>query len=116
MTLKQQILADATTVFLNTTEFAESVAYRSLGAGVPRTISAVVFREALSGSEESGGAVTPLFEVHVANSATTGISSTEIDLGGDTLTFAVRDGLAVSQRRIVAIVTQDEAMLVLQCL
>lgn len=116
MTLKQQMQADATSVFLNTDEFAESVAYRSLGAGVPRVIAAVVFREALSGSEESGGAVTPVFEVHVANNATTGIASTEIDLGGDTLTFAVRDGLAASPRRIVAIVTQDEAMLVLQCL
>ena len=53
MTLKQQMQADATLVFLNTNEFAESVAYRSLGIGATRTISAVVFREALSGSEES---------------------------------------------------------------
>lgn len=116
MTLKQQIQADSTTVFLNTNDFAESVAYLGYNAVTKRTINAVVFREALSGNEESGGTVTPIFEVHVANNATTGISSTEINLGGDTIDIAARDGMTPQSRRIVAIVTQDEAMLVLQCL
>lgn len=116
MTLKQRMQEDATKVFLNTDEFAESVAYLGYLAVTKRTITAAVFREALAGNEESGGTVTPVFEVHVANSATTGISSTELNLGGDTIDIAARDGMTPQPRRIVAIITQDEAMLVLQCL
>lgn len=116
MTLKQMMQDDAGSVFLNTDEFAETVAYGAVGAISRRSIKAVVFREAIAGTEESGGVVTPVFEVHVANNSTTGISSTEINLGGDVIDFPVRDGLASSTRRIVAITTQDEAMLVLQCL
>lgn len=116
MTLKQTISDDATSVFLNTDEFAEVVAYGASGAVSRRSIKAVIFREALGGSEESGGVVTPTFQVHVANSATTGISSAEINLGGDVIDIPVRDGVAASSRRIVAIIDQDEGILVLQCL
>lgn len=115
MTLKAAISADANTVFLNTDEFAEVVLYRPV-LGATRSIKAVIIREELASSEESGGAVTPVFEVHVANSSATGISSTEINLGGDAFDFPVRDGLSVSTRRINAILFQDTGMLVLQCL
>jgi hypothetical protein len=115
VTLKQTISTDANTVFLNTDEFAEVVLYRPV-LGASRSIKAVVIREELASSEESGGAVTPVFEVHVANDSTTGISSSDINLGGDSLEFPVRDGLANSTRRIVSILFQDTGMLVLQCL
>jgi hypothetical protein len=115
MTLKQAISTDANTVFLNTDEFAEVVLYRPV-LGASRSIKAVVIREELASSEESGGAVTPVFEVHVANNSTTGIASTEINLGGDAIDFPVRDGLPSVTRRINAMLFQDTGMLVLQCL
>jgi hypothetical protein len=37
-------------------------------------------------------------------------------LGGDMICFPVRDGMAASDRAIVSVIFQDEAMLVLQCL
>ena len=116
MTLKQTISDDAGRVFLNTDDFAEVVAYGAVGALARRSIKAVVIREEIASSEESGGAVTPVFEVHVANNSTTGIASTEINLGGDVIDIPVRDGLVASSRHINAILFQDEGMLVLQCL
>lgn len=118
MTLKQQILADAVSVFTNLDEFAESVVYRNRQSKVipvTRTIKAVVIRLGTIESAESGGASTPAFEVHVANSATTGISSTELDLGGDTIELSVRPGMAASRRAIIDITDLDEGMMVLQC-
>lgn len=114
MTLKDMIQADSLNVFINDDEFAESVIYRTR-AGGSRTINAVVMRQAVGDSEESGGASIPFFEVHVANNVTYGITSTEINLGGDTIDIAVRPGLTASARAIIAIVEQDEGMLVLQC-
>lgn len=109
------ITADASLVFTSTDDFAEVVTYKRLNNPSWRTINAVVFRESYASSEESGGVTTPLFEVHVANSETLGISSDEINLGGDVLTFSVRDGLPACDRTITAIITQDHGMLVLQC-
>ena len=117
MTLKDMILADSVNVFINSSEFAESVIYKtSPGKPTPvtRTINAVVIRQAVGESEETGTSV-PFFEVHVANNLTVGISSTEIDLGGDTIDIPVRPGMTASARAIVSIIDQDEGMLVLQC-
>lgn len=121
MTLRTLITDDATSVFLNTDEFAESVTYkpRLFAAGdarANRTIDAVVIRELIQVVSEDGGeTVLPSFEVHVANDSATGISSDELDLGGDKLSFPVRDGLDASDRAIVRLVTQDHGMLVLEC-
>lgn len=122
MTLRTLITDDATSVFLNTDEFAESVTYKprlfSVGdtRATSRTISAVVIRELIQVVSEDGGeTVLPSFEVHVANDSATGISSDELDLGGDKLSFPVRDSLAASDRAIVRLVTQDHGMLVLEC-
>ena len=114
MTLKDTIQADALSVFTNVDEFAESVVYVKR-SGAMRTINAVVFREATASSDQSGGVSVPFFEVHVANNAASGISSTEIDLGGDKICMDVRNGKCESNRAITAIMMQDEGMLVLQC-
>jgi hypothetical protein len=117
MTLKDMILADSVNVFINSSEFAESVVYKNRQSKlvpITRTINAVVIRQVVGESEESGTSV-PFFEVHVANNSTVGISSTEIDLGGDTIDIPVRPGMTASTRAIVAIIDQDEGMMVLQC-
>ncbi len=120
MTLKAMIASDASTVFLNTSDFAETVTYYPhtyFGATArdARTISAVVFREQLEVFSEDGDTITPVFEVHVANSTTVGINSDEIDLGGDQIEFPPRDGKAAEKRTITELLTQDNGMLVLRC-
>lgn len=120
MTLRESIAADVSTVFLQTGEFAESVTYyphRYFGevARDPRVISAIVFREPIQSLDAAGNVHTPVFYVHVANDVTTGITSEEIDLGGDQLLMPVRDGETPELRSVLQIVTQDHAMLVLEC-
>ena len=109
MTLRDMMQDDADSVFLNTDEFAESVTYNGT-----RTINAVVQREQLQTVSQDTDTVAPVFYVHVANSASTGISSQELDLGGDTLSFPPRDGKAAETKYIQQLITQDEAMLVLE--
>ena len=114
MTLKDMIQADSLNVFINADEFAESVVYIKR-PGITRTINAVVFRQSVGSSDEAGGISVPFFEVHVANSDTLGIASTEINLGGDLIRLSVRPGMDTSDRAIMSIIEQDEGMLVLQC-
>jgi len=121
MTLRAAIAADAAKVFLDTAAFAESVTYhpklfKSGDARTARIIKAVVIRESLQAvTEDSGETILPAFEVHVANDATIGISSTELDTGGDKIELPPRDGMPASKRAIVRVVTQDHGMLVLEC-
>lgn len=121
MALSDAIESDASLVFTSTSDFAEAVTYKPrLQNGdtraATRSINAVVFRESLLGVTEDGGeTVSPMFEVHVCNSSTLGISSTELDCGGDKISFPVRDGMTASDRAIVRLITIDEGMLVLEC-
>jgi hypothetical protein len=119
MSLRDEIEADAVRVFLNADDFAESVTYHPHRFGAdayrePRAIVAVVFRESFQtlGEDET---VVPMFMVHVANNATTGISSDEIDLGGDRIEFPPRDGQPAQRRTITRILTQDHGMMELEC-
>jgi hypothetical protein len=114
MSLHDTIQADAETVFCNVNDFAEAVTYYKRN-GLARSINAVVVREALEILPEDGDSVTPLFEVHVANDAATGIASNEINLGGDSIEFAVRVGQPLSRRTITKLISHDEGMLVLEC-
>lgn len=116
MTLRDSIESDALTVFLQTDDFAETVQYWPRGALTARTIKAVVIRESIQTlSENNSETVLPMFEVHVANDATNGISSTELDCGGDQIAIPPRDGYAASRRAVYRLVTQDHGMLVLEC-
>jgi len=114
MSLHDTIQADAATVFCNVNDFAEAVTYHKRN-GLARSINAVVQREAFAINPEDGDTITPVFEVHVANDSTDGISSDELNIGGDMLAFAVRVGKAVERRSIVRLMSHDEGMLVLEC-
>ena len=120
MTLRSQIADDASLVFLSTNDFAETVTYYPHvyfgGSATSRSVSAVVFRQQVAVLAEDGGeTVVPMYEVHVANDATVGISSEELDTGGDQIEFPPRDGKDAEKRSILHLVTQDHGMLVLQC-
>jgi hypothetical protein len=120
MTLRDMIADDAAAVFLADGDFAETVTYyphRFYGAAErsPRTIKAVVIREQIANFAEDVVTVLPSFEVHVANDSTLGISSDEIDTGGDQIAFPPRDGKQAERRSILRITTQDHGMMVLEC-
>jgi hypothetical protein len=121
MTLRNAITADAEKVFLDTSAFAETVVYhpRQFRFGdnrQPRTITAVVIRETMQTLSEDGSeTILPVFEVHVANNATTGISSEELDTGGDQIELPTRDGKPPTRRAVMKLTTQDHAMLVIEC-
>lgn len=119
MSLRDEIAADAVRVFCNTDDFAETVTYypHRFGADTyrePRAIVAVVFRESFQSLPEDE-TVAPMFMVHVANSAATGISSDEIDIGGDQIEFPPRDGQSAQRRTVTRILTQDHGMMELEC-
>lgn len=114
MSLHDVIIADGLSVFANPDDFAESVIYYNR-SGVARCIDAVVIREALAILPEDGDAVTPVFEIHVHNDEDTGISSEELNLGGDSIAFAIRVGQERSKRSITKLLGHDEGMLMLEC-
>lgn len=113
MTLASTIVTDATTVFTSTDDFAEPVTYYPVGGG-SRSINAVVIREPYETVSEVSDISTPAWQVHVANSASAGIASTEIDTGGDEIGLPFHEGQAATRRPIVSIVHQDAGMLVLE--
>ena len=118
MTLRDMISTDATRVFLNASEFAESVTYlpyRYAGEALreSRTILAVVERE--DNEADEAGAPVAAFFVRVHNDATTGISSDELDLGGDRIALPPRDGKSPETKVIVRVTEQDNGMMVLRC-
>lgn len=116
MTLAAAIVSDIATVFCNTSDFAEAVVYWARGAVAGRNISAVVIRQQLQTVGEDGGeTLLPVWEIHVANDDTLGISSTELNLGGDQIAIPPRDGQSAVRKTILQLVTQDPGMLVFEC-
>lgn len=117
MSLAERIVTDAASVFLNSNHFAESVTYYPHRFGTPatpRTIWAVVIRNQVS-TFNPDEQIIPEFEVRVANSATTGISSEELNVGGDQIKFPVRIGETATKRSVQLLSEHDEGMLVLIC-
>lgn len=114
MTLHDIIKADAVNVFANPNDFAESVVYYPY-SGEPRTIDVVIERQQVQLNPEDGDTLTPVFLVHVANNATEGISSDELNVGGDTMEIAVRVGETPTMRRVIRLLGHDEGMIDLEC-
>lgn len=118
MTLADRIVSDAGNVFLNSDHFAESVTYYPFrmqpGARTARTIKAVVTRNQVS-TFNPDEQIVPEFEVRVANDSTTGISSAELNTGGDQIAMAVRVGETPTRRSVQTLIEHDEGMLVLLC-
>jgi hypothetical protein len=115
MSLHDLIESDAVTVFCNTDDFAESVTYYPR-SGSSRSINAIVSREQIATFSEDGGQLNlPSFQVHVANDSTNGISSSELDLGGDEIAIPPRDGKSAARKAIMQLLIQDHGMMVLEC-
>ena len=114
MSLHDTIQADAINVFANPNDFAEPVVYYKK-TGKARAIFMVVVRDALAILPEDGDTVTPVFELHGANDIVKGISSEELNLGGDMIAFAVRVGQPVQRRTITKLLDHDEGGITLEC-
>lgn len=114
MTLHDMIQADAVNVFANPNDFAESVVYYPF-SGEPRSIDVVVERQQVQLNPEDGDTLTPVFIVHVANDATEGISSDELNVGGDRIELAVRVGETPTLRTVMRLLGHDEGMIDLEC-
>lgn len=119
MTLAARIVTDAGNVFLNSDHFAETVTYyphrfHTDAVRQPREIKAVVVRNQVSVFNPDEQIMTE-FEVRVANSSTTGISSSELDTGGDKISLPSRVGDTAEKRSIQYVTEHDDGMLVLIC-
>ena len=115
MTLRDLITTDAATVFCNVSDFAEAIVYQPR-VGSQRSINAVVAREQITALTEDGGQVVlPVWQIHVANDVLLGVSSTELNLGGDKFSFPPRDGQTAVSKTITQLLIQDHGMLVLEC-
>jgi len=120
MTVRAQIATDASTVFLSTDEFAESITYHPYKfqgdtLRADRTIKAVVIREQIAPLSADSNTAAPVYRVSVANDTTLGINSDELDLGKDALTFPPRDNKTAVRHTITDLLSQDHGMLTLEC-
>jgi len=120
MTARDNIAADALAVCTDTDGFAEALTYyphQGFGEAAPasRSISGIVVRRQINTYEDDVATQLKEFEVYVANDATSGISSTELDLGGDRIGIPDRDGKSEVIRTILELTDQDHGGLVLLC-
>lgn len=113
-----EVMAIDAEAFVDTDAFGESVTYTrsAKNGGTTRTIKAVIDRnppEKISATITTGN--KKMYVVVVRNDSTYGISSSQIDLGGDTLTFAAEkiggDDVTIIIKKIRH---QDAAMLTLE--
>lgn len=120
MSLRESIESDSAKIFLRSDDFAETVTYYPhTGFGetpTSREIQAVVIRNQIVASAPDGGdVIVASFEVHVLNDSVNGISSSEIDTGGDQIGIASRIGGTVKKRAILLLEDHDEGMLQISC-
>jgi hypothetical protein len=120
MGLKDALLNDAKKFMFDTNTFGEQVTYyphQDYGqAATSRTIDAIVIRNQIVSYDADGGeAVVPSFDVYVANDSVKGISTTEVNTGGDQIAFPVREGKQAERRNVMHLVEQDHGVLLLTC-
>jgi len=86
----------------------ESIVYRPYG-GTARTINAAIQRPSLGDPYMSGAALQ--FIVTVLNSATSGVSSAELDTGRDQIDIAERPGGTATSRTVHSLISQSSEYL-----
>lgn len=92
---------------------SETIAYQPKGGG-SRSISAIIDRNPVSGVPGSPHGRSPKFLIFVKNSTSTGISSAEVNTGGDKISFEPRIGEAAQSRSIQAVQWHDTGMMYLE--
>ncbi len=95
------------------TAFGESVTYYPAGGG-SRGILAIIDRESVVGVNGASRGNTQFIIMTVANDSAIGISSSELDTGGDRIEFPKRIGDPVQKRGIRDFNNQDRGMMELE--
>lgn len=91
-------------------EFGEEIEYYNLAGDPARTITAMIQRDGAELLTETGDVSAEMFIVRVANNETTGISTSEIDTGGDEVMIAPRVGEAPRRMSIVKLMQGSQAL------
>lgn len=82
--------------------FSETITYRPRGGGT-RSITAMITRIDRTQWQGIDNASIPSATITVRNSASEGISSTEINAGGDRIDYQVRDGVTATTHTLMRI-------------
>jgi hypothetical protein len=106
-----QELTEITPEYLST--FGETVTYYP-AAGGSRGISAIVERDGPAKLDDAPHGVSDKLIIQVANDATTGISSDEVNTMKDIVKVAVRIGDTAQDKLITDILSQDAGMMRLE--
>ena len=92
---------------------AKTITYRPR-SGASRSIESIIEYPGPGGIDGLSGGSRPLLDIYIKNDSTSGISSAEVDTGGDKVEVPLRIGLTAARVRITKIVTQDKAILHIQ--
>jgi len=92
---------------------AKSIIYRPRGGG-SRNIKAIIEYPGPGAIGDLAGGGRPIMDIYIKNSSTSGISSAELDTGGDKLDVPLRFGLTAARVRVTKIVAHDKAILHVQ--
>lgn len=92
---------------------AEDIKYYPKGGGV-REIRAIVDRQGVAALGDAPHGKSHLLNITVKNDDTEGISSSEVDTGGDEVELQVRLSESVKRRRITKVISQDPGMMQLE--
>ena len=115
MGLRDDIKADAVSIFANTDEFAEEITY-FFRAGGSRTFNAVIDRDPPTVYGPGGQVVLPEFTLEFPVSDTDGVEPADIDTGGDYVELLSEFGAgSVAQHTVLVIMRQDLGMVQIAC-
>ena len=79
--------------------------------GTARRIKAIIDRMGAVESENIRGGEREAYEITVKNSTTAGVSSAQVDTGGDKVKLSPREGMRPVKASIVDVLDHDAAMM-----
>ena len=91
-------------------QFGEPIGYYNLAGDPVRNVNAMVQRDGAELLTETGDTSAEMLIVRVLNDATTGISSAEIDTGGDEISISPRVGEPTRRMSIVKLINDNAGM------
>lgn len=92
---------------------AKTIIYYPRGGG-SRSIEAIIEYPGPAAIDGLLGGSRPVIDIYVKNDSISGISSAEVDTGGDKVDVPMRFGLSASRMRIVNLIGHDKAVLHVQ--
>jgi len=96
-------------------QYGETVGYYNRDGDPVRNILAIVERNELQIISETGEITGQAIVIRVRNDSTYGISSSEVDTGGDEISFPLRVGDTAQRRAIVRVINDSAGLLRVLC-